>query len=266
MIDGMMKPSISIVTATLNAARTLPECLASTLAQTAGLLEHIIVDGKSSDSTVAILQKFEALDPRVRYISEPDTGIYAALNKGFKMARGDWIYVIGADDELYGETVCAKVLEFVANMPCDVVFGDLIYGDSHRISYKDFHPIHLARYMPPHQGMFIRRGIFDKHGPFGSKYHLAEDYCFMLRLFSDSSVRWRYIPEPIAVYSISGRSSHLIDRKFYRDLPGLFFEYFGSHPRFSDRIRCSYMAHKPAWFRPHDWLINILHRPSDSMR
>ena len=93
---------VSIVTATYNAAHTLRDTIESVLAQDYGDIEYIVVDGASTDGTLALLHSYESrFDGRMRWVSEPDKGIYDAMNKGVKMATGDWIYFLGCDDYLY---------------------------------------------------------------------------------------------------------------------------------------------------------------------
>ena len=118
----MKNPKVSIIIATFNAAKTLSIAMNSVMKQTFQDWECIIVDGASKDNTVEIVKSYVNRDSRFRYISEPDKGIYDAFNKGWKMAKGEWIYYLGADDEVLPNA-------FIELFKSDMSLFEVIYGD-----------------------------------------------------------------------------------------------------------------------------------------
>src|ERR1700744_2888998 len=118
-------PACSIVIPTYNAETTLSRALDSLLGQTFQDFEVLIIDGLSTDKTTAIIGDYAARDKRIRFISEKDNGIYDAMNKGIDLAKGDWIYFLGSDDQLYKKDVLASVFTGEVNLSSDVLYGDV---------------------------------------------------------------------------------------------------------------------------------------------
>lgn len=182
------KPLISVITATFNAAEHLPHAIKSVRGQTYDNVEWIVVDGASQDGTLDILRQNE--DVIDRWISEPDKGIYDAWNKGLRLARGEWICFLGADDFLWGPDVLklmAPVLD--ATYPAQrIVYGALAVVNSEgAVLYKLGKPWAAVRrrfqsvMVLPHPGLMHHRSLFDEHGEFDISYRIAGDYEFLLR-------------------------------------------------------------------------------------
>jgi glycosyltransferase len=225
-----MNSSISLITATRNSIATVAECLDSVALQRGVDLQHIVIDGASGDGTEAILAKqasaFDVL------VSEPDSGIYDALNKGIALARGDVIGFLHSDDLFAHEHVLLRVAEAFADPRVDAVYGDLEYvsrdNPQHVVRHWESAPFcpELLRqgWMPPHPTLYVRRSVYEQVGGFDLSYRIAADYDFMLRLFSRPGLQPRYIPEVLVrmrVGGVSNRSLSTIYRKSMEDLRAL---------------------------------------------
>jgi glycosyltransferase involved in cell wall biosynthesis len=183
-------PLISIIVAVYNGKATLQQCIDSAAQQTYPNKELIIIDGGSKDGTVDLLN---ANREKVAYwISEPDSGIYNAWNKGLVQARGEWICFLGADDYLWDNTVLERMVEQLVMLPAAirVAYGQIMQiGDDGRSHRKIGEPWARAkesfRFMPymniPHVGTMHRRSLFEQHGKFDESFRIAGDYELLLR-------------------------------------------------------------------------------------
>lgn len=205
---------ISIITASYNYADTLPGCLASVAAQTYPDREHIVIDGASTDATSDILDAHRA--QLAVGISEPDSGIYEALNKGIEHATGDVIGFLHADDLYANETVLARIARAFENPDIQAVYGDLVYVYRSRPDrvLRDWHPGVFRRarlacgWMPPHPTLYLRSEVYRRQGLFDPTYRIAGDYDFMLRIFSRlKEEQVAYIPETFVRMRSGGTSS-----------------------------------------------------------
>ncbi len=204
---------ISIVTAVYNRERTIGEALASVASQSHGNVEHLIIDGASKDATLAIVRSLT--DPRVVLVSEPDNGIYDALNKGITRATGDVIGLMHSDDLFAHDRVLEKVAAAFADPAIDLVYGDLDYvaaADVSRVVRHwrsgDYSPEKLRRgWMPPHPTVFARARVFKDHGLYDTSYRIAADYEAMLRFFGRAGLRSAYIPEVLVKMRTGGLSN-----------------------------------------------------------
>jgi len=176
-------------------------------------LEYIVVDGSSTDSTVSLIR--ESLDIVTTWVSELDNGIYDALNKGINLASGDVVGFVHADDLLASPDVISKVAESFELHGADAIYGDLLYVSKENIDnvirYWRSCPFDMAKlrrgWMPPHPSLYLRREVYEKYGLFDTKYRIAADYDFILRIFKDGSLRMAYIPEVIVKMRIGGTSN-----------------------------------------------------------
>lgn len=204
---------ISVITPTFNAAATLEDAVLSVREQQfAGSCEHIVVDGGSTDGTLDIVRKYN----HIRYISEPDRGIYDALNKGVEMARGEWLYFLGADDRLYAPDVFAMISDELAE-PFKVIYGDVVserFGGRYGGEYDDRD---ILRTNICHQAIFFHRAVFAKIGNFDTRYPYLSDWDHNLRWMFDPDLKSKYIGVIIAEYGDEGVSSVVRDEAFYRD-------------------------------------------------
>lgn len=221
---------ISIVTATWNCESTIGDCLKSVEGQTWPLREHIVIDGASSDRTLEILERSRAL--LAVLVSEKDSGIYDALNKGIERASGDVIGFLHADDIYAHRDVLSHVAAAFSNPAVGAVYGDLQYvrqGDVNHIvrhwQSAAFNKRRLAQgWMPPHPTLYVRREWYQRIGGFDTSYRIAADYYSILQLFSQPDLNPVYLPEVMIKMRLGGASNRSLSnilRKSREDLVAL---------------------------------------------
>jgi len=187
---------ISVITVAFNAADTIEDTLKSVASQTHSEIEHIVVDGGSTDGTMEVVRRFG----HVRWISESDRGIYDAMNKGLAVATGDVVGFLNADDIFAHEGVLARVADLMSEQDLDLCFADVVYEQHGRVvrrySSARFRPSRLRfGLMPAHPTCYVRSDFFKKVGIFSMDYEIASDYEWMVRAFKKNSPSWRYVPE-----------------------------------------------------------------------
>ena len=204
---------ISIITAVYNRSNTVGQAIRSVSGQQYPDIEHLIIDGASTDGT---LEEVEACQtPLMRVISERDTGIYNALNKGVGLATGDIVGLMHSDDFYPNPFVLKKVSAAFEDELVDAVYGDLDY-----VSYAkpevvlrrwrsgEFEFSKLMRgWMPPHPTLFLRRSIITKYGGYNEDFRIASDYEAILRYFGSDGFRAIYIPEVLMKMRVGGESN-----------------------------------------------------------
>jgi glycosyltransferase involved in cell wall biosynthesis len=181
--------------------------------QTYSDVEHILVDGASTDGTVEIDERHR--DTLAKDISEPDRGIYDAMNKGVHAASGDVIGFLNADDVYAHEDVLAVVAETMERNHLDALFGDVGFfhsGDPSRLARRyssaHFRPERIAwGWMPAHPALFLRNEVFQKAGPFRTNYRIAGDFEFVARAFGKHSLRYRHLPQVLVKMRMGGVST-----------------------------------------------------------
>jgi glycosyltransferase len=207
---------ISIVTVTLNNAATVGDTLRSVEGQTYGDIDHVIVDGASTDETLSTVR---AQGRRVsRVVSEPDGGIYDAMNKGARLASGEMIGFLNADDVLAYPGAIAAVAAAAQESAVDAVFGDLQYVDKHKPDrvVRRWHGGEFALprlawgWMPPHPTFYVRRTQLLSLGGFDASLKIAADYDFMLRYLARPGIRAHYVPEVLVRMRSGGASNRSI--------------------------------------------------------
>jgi glycosyltransferase involved in cell wall biosynthesis len=192
---------ISICTVSFNAASVIADCLRSVSSQNYTQIEHILIDGASTDSTMAILESRRAQLSAL--VSEPDGGIYDAMNKGIALATGEIIGFLNADDFYANDNVLSEVACCFKEDPgLDACYADLLYVNrfnSNRIVryWKSgaFSVGSFARgWCPPHPTFFVRRSVYERFGSFDSRYRIAADAELMMRFLEVHKVRTKYVP------------------------------------------------------------------------
>ncbi|MDB9782702.1 glycosyltransferase [Winogradskyella sp.] len=210
-----MSLKVSVITATYNSAKTLGFCLDSVISQNYSNIEYIIIDGDSKDNTPGLLKAAAQNHPQIKWISEPDMGIYDALNKGVACATGDVIGFLHSDDILADTTVITAIVDVFKNNSTDGVYADLQYVDQQDVNKvirywksSKFHSSLLKKgWMPAHPTLFLKREIYNKHGLFNLEFKISSDYDFMLRVLTDFSLSFMYLPTVVTKMRIGGASN-----------------------------------------------------------
>lgn len=201
-------PKFSIITVCFNSSKTIERTIKSVLNQTFSDYEYIIIDGKSTDSTMNIVKKYEPkFHGRMKWISEPDKGIYDAMNKGIKMSTGDIIGIVNSDD-----FYCLDALEnMVAEIPHEKYF--ILYGYQRCITngLEDkiviYHHRNLDKQMITHPTCFVSRYTYADFGTYDMSYKSSADYEFMLRVFHSGKVLFKPVYKVISNFESGGMSS-----------------------------------------------------------
>lgn len=204
--------TISVITAVYNRAETIGDALASLDAQRGADVEHVVIDGGSTDGTLDTLRAFSRAKDVL--VSEPDNGIYDALNKGVRHASGDVIGILHSDDLFASTDVLAQVAAAFEDERVDAVYGDLDYvrRDDMNAVVRHWRSGVFSRgklrsgWMPPHPALFLRRQVFDRVGLYDTRYCIAADYDLILRAAA-AGVTWRYIPRVLVKMRVGGASN-----------------------------------------------------------
>lgn len=202
-------PKVSVVTTTYNDIENLKRILAEVKKQTYPNIEHIIVDGGSTDGTVELLKELEEKEPgRISWMSEKDNGIYDAINKGICMATGD---IVGCCFDRYAdEGVLMRMVEIMEKEGTDGVHGDLCYMDGDRIVRKWHQGQGVIRsgWMPGHPTLYLKKEVYDRFGLYRTDYRISGDYEFMVRILYRKEVTLSYLPEILIYMSHGGTSTN----------------------------------------------------------
>ncbi len=201
----MTRPRFSVITVCRNAQALIGPSGLSLRGQTCGDYEWLVVDGASTDATLQVVAALAV--PSVRVRSEPDQGIYDAMNKAVSLARGDWIYFLNAGDTFADSGVLADVAAAQAHDPgAELVFGDMVYigpeGEQLR-RFKHVSGSTLIFESLNHQATFARRALFERHGTFNLAFRTSADYDWFLRVFR-AGTGTRYLPRVIARFLTGG--------------------------------------------------------------
>lgn len=203
---------VSIITACFNSEATIADSLKSVGSQSYPCIEHIIVDGASNDGTLAVVKSFSHIH---KVISEPDNGIYHAMNKGIKMASGDIIGILNSDDAYTDSEVINDIVSCFKSDNVMAVYADLVYVDEQNtnkvnriwksgiFSQQNF----FYGWMPPHPTFFVRSEVYEKFGLFNTSFKSSADYEFMLRCLVKFELEAIYLPRIIVKMRTGGQSN-----------------------------------------------------------
>ena len=207
---------ISIITATFNSGKTVRDTFVSVLNQTYNDYELIVVDGGSKDDTVDILRHYELIfNGRMKWISEPDRGIYDAMNKGIAMATGDVVGILNSDDFYTSNGILRKVAITMQDKNIDAVYGDVHYVHDNDLgkcvryySSKPFRRVWMRfGFMPAHPSFYCRREVYERYGTFDLSYKVAADFDCLLRLIFVTRKRQQYLPVDLVARRTGGAST-----------------------------------------------------------
>jgi glycosyltransferase len=206
------RPALTIITVSFNSGATIAQTLESVASQRDVALEHLVVDGGSTDDTLAIAGSF----PHVaRIVQGPDRGMYDAMNKGIGIATGEVVGILNADDLYAGPEVLSKISRRFEDPEVDACYGDLVYvkpGEGHRVvrrwqagEYK-MSKLYWG-WMPPHPTFFVRRDVYHRYGAFNLSLGTSADYELMFRFLRKHGIRMVYLPEVLVRMRAGGASS-----------------------------------------------------------
>jgi len=215
---------ISIITVCRNSAAVIEGAIRSVLAQTHKDIEYIVVDGASTDGTVQLVRSFS--DRLAKLVSEPDAGIYDAMNKGIGLATGDIVGILNSDDLYADDNVLARVAAVFEKPEVDVCYGDLVYVSPANIDkpvrvwksspYKS--GSFLSGWVPPHPTFFVRRQVYEKYGRLDLSFPLAADFELMLRFLHCLGLKSSYIPETLVKMRLGGASNKSFANMFQQNM------------------------------------------------
>ena len=213
---------LSIIIPTFNSSKVLGRALDSIVNQTFTDWEVLVMDGASKDNTADVAKSYG--DERIKFFSEPDKGIYDAMNKGIKKSQGEWLYFLGSDDWLYDNDVFAYF--FRDN---DFSLYHVVYGEadaSHISTYMrgEWSPEKLI-FNRCHQAIFYKRKFFRRHGIYNLKYKVWADHDINLRWYLSGNVKKIYVNKYVAHYSLGGYSDGNADVQFQADREKLYLTY-----------------------------------------
>jgi glycosyltransferase involved in cell wall biosynthesis len=201
----MSQPVISVITVVYNGVATLEKTLQSVFRQTWPHIDYVLVDGGSTDGTLQVIDRY-----RLRlgaFVSEPDKGIYDAMNKGIRLAKGDYVFFLGSDDFLHDEKVFAGIFGDAQNLQFDLIYGNVISP-----SYKGWYdgpftfPKLLNRNIS-HQAIFYKRAVFQRTGDYDLRYRIHADWDLNIRWFKEAAIEPRYVNVLVAEFGAEGVSA-----------------------------------------------------------
>lgn len=211
---------ISIITVTLNAGQLLDITVNSVMKQSHPDIDYIIVDGASTDNSLEKAHTLAGLHPnRIRIISEPDNGIYEAINKGISIARGEIIGLLHAGDRFSSDTILEEIDSAMSRYDCPFIYGDVHYTNisrtktTRKYTSLNFRKELLLRgFAPPHPSFYARREIFRKYGFYKENYMIGADFEMFVRLMLINNIEGRYLPLDMVEMAPNGLSAKLRHR------------------------------------------------------
>ena len=232
---------ISIITVCYNSATTIRDTFESLLSQTHSDIDYVVIDGNSTDNTISIIKEYELkFQGRMRWISEPDNGLYDAMNKGIRLAAGNIVGILNSDDYYVSNTVIEKVHNIISEKNKDSCYGNILYikkNKPYRLWIAGNKKSFKLGWMPPHPGFFVKKSVFEKYGLFKLDCGSSADYELMLRLLEKEKITTEWLDELFVIMRMGGESNnsfltrikaHRNDKKSWIDnnLSPYFFTFF----------------------------------------
>lgn len=217
-MSSIVSLKISVITVCYNCERTINDCLASVYRQTWPNVEHIIIDGASTDNTIKLIK---STSNRVKHIlSEPDDGIYDAMNKGVALSSGDIIGILNSDDYYASETILEQIANSFIKQNCDAVFGNIDFVDSRNVKQVIRHwksspytnNAFQSGWHPPHPAFYVKKTVYDKYGVYNTSLNVSADFEFMLRVIEKHNIKTHYINTTIVKMRYGGESTGSIKK------------------------------------------------------
>jgi glycosyltransferase involved in cell wall biosynthesis len=229
---------ISIITVCYNSSKTIEDTIKSVLSQTYKNVEYIVVDGGSNDNTNNIILKYR--DGITHYVSEPDKGLYDAMNKALELATGDLIGILNSDDIFHDNSVLESVATFHNRNIIQASISDVLYKNNkgkivRKYSAENWCPEKIkSAFMPPHAGIFFKKHLFKDLGNYKLDYIIAADFELITRFFLKNKISWKYLNINTTLMSTGGISSSGL--KSYRIISKEIKKALSSN-----NIKCSYL-------------------------
>jgi len=201
---------VSIITVCRNAENTIENTIKSVISQTHPDIEYIIIDGKSEDTTVSVINKY--IDKVGFFISEKDSGVYNAMNKGIRAATGDILFFLNANDYLYDENVVKDMVNFFKKSKAEIVFGNIQFLDENgkikeNRDYSTVDKLFLTSECVCHQCIFYKSSVFEKCGLYNENYKIAADYDLNLNAIIKNRLKTCYYERRISKFTLGGFSN-----------------------------------------------------------
>ena len=202
---------ISIITVCYNSAKTIEKTFESVQSQTYHNIEYIVIDGKSKDGTLDIMNDYKSII--TKYISEPDKGLYDAMNRGIELATGDLVGILNSDDVFTDHTILEKVARFHTENDIEASVGNIIKVNEEgefirNYSAENWNPEKLKiGFMPPHPAIFFNRNLYEKYGQYHLDFTIAADYELITRFFLKHKISWKFSDITTTHMLIGGISS-----------------------------------------------------------
>jgi len=208
---------ISIITVCYNSAKTIRDTFESVLNQTYSDIDYVVVDGNSRDDTVSIIKEYEQkLNGKMRWISEPDNGLYDAINKGIKMAVGDIIGILNSDDYYASDDVIKRVVDTISSKNVDSCYGNLVYikkNKPYRYWRSGPKKSFMSGWMPPHPTFFVKKVIYEKYNMYRLDCGVNADYELMLRFLEKEKITTFWINELLVIMRVGGISNRSVSSR-----------------------------------------------------
>lgn len=203
---------VSIITVCFNSETTIKDAIESVVKQDYKNIEHIIIDGNSKDNTLNIINSYSHF---AKIVSEPDKGIYDAMNKGIELATGDIIGTLNSDDIYNSADVISRIVKAFTNQNFDILYGDLYYVKKHNInnivrkwSSNNFTEGSFRKgWHPPHPTFFVKKEVYNKYGGFNLDFKLAADFELMLRFLEKFKIKSQYLNIPMVKMRLGGATN-----------------------------------------------------------
>jgi len=211
---------VSIITVSYNSVAYIEQTIQSVVGQDYPNIEYMVIDGGSTDGTVAIIEKYR--QHIQTFISEKDNGIYDALNKGIALATGDIIGILHSDDFYTNQTIISQVVDCFCETNTDIIYGDLMYVSRNntdkivrywKAGNCNRHKLQFG-WMPPHPTLFIKRNCYEQYGYFDTNFTIAADYDLILRLFWKHNLSYSYLPKVLIKMRVGGKSNRNLKNIF----------------------------------------------------
>jgi glycosyltransferase involved in cell wall biosynthesis len=241
---------VSIITVSYNSRRTISDTIKSVIAQSYQNIEYIVIDGSSSDGTIEIIKSFGY---RIsKFISEPDDGIYDAINKGIKLAKGNIIGILNSDDVFYDDFVIEKVVKSFQECEIDAVFGDVQFIDPVKtvkiVRYYSSKLFKVSKFrfgfMPAHPSFYVKRELFENLGYYKTDYIIAADYELLVRFLYINRIKYKYLEIPFVSMRTGGisnksiYSNYVLNKEIARACKenGLYTNYFFIYSKYFSKL------------------------------